>query len=340
MANFDTEILMSSETDKEAGSPLGASQAPETRGLPNGLRFVKPAIWLGVGAILGVVLHATAQEKITLPTETEANHMNHEEFKALMENKVSLTEFVGTVQNDLRCEKIPCGKGSTCCRNDLGANYCCAPGNMCAANVCLLPGAYCFAGEASLEVMGQGATAIKDVKIGDRVLVQNTRGALDYEAVLGFLHAATKPGELSAYLSVTHSHGKLQVSPNHIVFRADGVNAFAGHLKVGDELLVARGDGKVLDIEHSVGNSGMFAPLTAFGTVVVDGVVASNYAIHSTSVWVPHHALHAAFFPLRAYYALGFSSAPMEQNVDQIHPFASFLLERVSSPAMALFGIK
>merc|ERR1719181_195065 len=49
----------------------------------------------------------------------------------------------------------------------------------------------------------------------------------------------------------------------------------------------------------------MYAPLTAAGTVVVDRVVASNYAIPANGLILPHYLMHAALLPVRTYHALG-----------------------------------
>merc|ERR1712048_732638 len=135
------------------------------------------------------------------------------------------------------------------------------------------------------------------------------------------------------------------VSPNHIVFLADGTDKLAANLLVGDELLVAQGSGKVSSIKSAIGNEGMYAPLTASGTIVVDGAVASNYATHSSLTWIPHAAIHAAFFPLRLYHALGFplmfaGSNQATPSVPGKHPFVAFLEDRIKVSAFKLFNIK
>merc|ERR1712151_1474488 len=80
------------------------------------------------------------------------------------------------------------------------------------------------------------------------------------------------------------------------------------NLKIGDELIVVvegtTMTSSILSIERDSGEEGMFAPLMASGTVIVDGVVASNYATVG-NLQIPHGAMHAAFFPLRAYKQLG-----------------------------------
>merc|ERR1711879_650148 len=242
---------------------------------------------------------------------------------------------------DGKCYAAACSPGSTCCKNTDQHGYCCASGNYCESNGCQVPGtAYCFAGDANVDVRGKGALAMQDLQVGDHVLVQQAGAKLAYEPVLGFLHA-TRADEPTSHLVVSHPAGELRVSPNHIVFIADGSDKLAADLRVGDELAVVQGSGKVASIENKVGDKGMYAPLTASGTIVVDGVVASNYATHSSHTWIPHTSIHTAFFPLRLYHVLGLHSFfTTNKQVESKHPFVHFLEDRVKAPALKMFNIK
>eukprot|EP00747_Dinoflagellata_sp_TGD_P172518 gnl/TRDRNA2_/TRDRNA2_209167_c0_seq1.p1 gnl/TRDRNA2_/TRDRNA2_209167_c0~~gnl/TRDRNA2_/TRDRNA2_209167_c0_seq1.p1 ORF type:complete len:110 (-),score=5.77 gnl/TRDRNA2_/TRDRNA2_209167_c0_seq1:9-290(-) len=51
----------------------------------------------------------------------------------------------------------------------------------------------------------------------------------------------------------------------------------------------------------------MFAPLTKAGTIVVDCVVASNYASPSLRLSLPHGLAHNAMIPLRLWSLFGLS---------------------------------
>lgn len=307
-------------------------------------RYIRPALFLTFGMLLGAFVHENFQQKITAPTKMGPSPMSTEEFKEMMEGKVSLTSFVKIVDYDHDCDKegatsLKCSPGSTCCQNDAGALYCCAATNVCHANVCIATVPICFPGEAKAIVRGQGATEMRDLKVGERVLIQKPSGSLDFEPILAFLHVApTEPGRLDKYLTVMHSEGQVRASPNHVLFHADGRDTSAAKLAVGDELLTSEGRAaQVLEILESEGNSGMYAPLTASGTIIVDGVVASNYALPSLSSWIPHRAMHAAFFPVRVYYALGLGSASSDKTSGEImHPFAKVLLNY--SPWATLFG--
>lgn len=157
-----------------------------------------------------------------------------------------------------------------------------------------------------------------------------------YEPVVGFLRAINTD-RATTYLSVTHSRGQLHVSANHVVFTPVG-DKLAADLLPGDEVLVTEGSSravasKVLALTQMSGRSGMFAPLTASGTVVVDHVVASSYASLSTQAPLRHCALHAIMFPLRMLHALGLADllelSPAINAAESMHPYAAFLLQHL-----------
>jgi hypothetical protein len=176
---------------------------------------------------------------------------------------------------------------------------------------------------------------MKHLKSGDEVLVKN--GA--FERVLGFLHVTGKD-DSSNFLTVKHSHGVLRVSAHHVVF-VEGGDKLAVDLSLGDKVLVSEAAGlvprEVLSVVESSGRSGMFAPLTQSGTVVVDGVAASNYASPS-HISFPHSGFHAIFFPVRAFHALGLAnlfSKDME-SAEHLHPYAAAVWHFVGPVATAV----
>merc|ERR1711981_483845 len=101
---------------------------------------------------------------------------------------------------------------------------------------------------------------MKDVKESD--LVQTSSG---FEPVVGFMHSSLTSTHL---LHLTHANGTLKISPDHLVFLADGSSKRSRRVVVGDVL--ASGEGS-LTIEEVGGKleKGIFAPLTPSGTIVV-----------------------------------------------------------------------
>jgi hypothetical protein len=189
----------------------------------------------------------------------------------------------------------------------------------------------CFPSDSSANVQGMGAVRLEDLSVGDSVLVRRSSGDLAYEPLLGFLHA-TKSS--SAFMSVQHMGGELRASANHLVFVSDGTAKLASQLQVGDALLIAdEGSEKVvqsavLSVKAVSSEARMLAPLTMAGSIVVDGAVASVYASHSSSFFIPHGAMHALFFPARmlarmTFRTLGVGPSLPSGDAETMHPLAS-----------------
>eukprot|EP00928_Gymnodinium_smaydae_P030445 TRINITY_DN22647_c0_g1_i1.p1 TRINITY_DN22647_c0_g1~~TRINITY_DN22647_c0_g1_i1.p1 ORF type:complete len:753 (-),score=127.59 TRINITY_DN22647_c0_g1_i1:294-2507(-) len=172
---------------------------------------------------------------------------------------------------------------------------------------CLESKGACFPGEASAFVRGRGPTALDQLRIGDEVRTSEEDGS--FEPILGFLHA-DRGSSLQGFVTLFHELGQLRVSARHLVFAVGSDDAdtqptshFAAELRPGDRLLTVSGSSRILSVDRGQSSRGMFAPLTASGTIVVDGVVASNYA--TAGERLSHGLLHATMFPLRASYKLG-----------------------------------
>jgi len=189
----------------------------------------------------------------------------------------------------------------------------------------------CFPSDSLAKVQGSGAVRLNDLSVGDSVLVRRSSGELAYEPLLGFLHATKSPG---AIMSVQHMGGEFRASANHLVFVSDGTAKLASQLQVGDTLLISdEGSKKLVQsvvISVKVANSGtrMIAPLTMAGSIVVDGAVASIYASHSSSFFIPHGAMHALFFPARMLARMTFLTFGVGPSLDSgvaetVHPLAS-----------------
>lgn len=170
----------------------------------------------------------------------------------------------------------------------------------------------CFPEEATVQVRGRGDISMADVNTGDYVLTKDA-----YEPVLGFLHVLG--ARSTKYVVITHSVGMLRASANHLVFLADGSDKPAAEIQVGDVVLSAEGASSVLSVRQEASDSGMYAPLTASGTLLVDGTLASSYAAPAVSLKLPHGAAHAVFFPLRVFTSL-FSMEPQGVAADWQNP--------------------
>merc|ERR1712137_494232 len=127
---------------------------------------------------------------------------------------------------------------------------------------------------------------------------------------------------------------------NHVVFvvSTDGAQGDipVSAVRPGDQLLVRSDVQKesmvpspILAVERETTATGMYAPFTSSGTLVVDGVVASNYGTPATRMWLPHGAAHAAFFALRAYHYLGLDMlSKIPEGI--IHPVAKIMFQQIT----------
>jgi len=114
----------------------------------------------------------------------------------------------------------------------------------------------------------------------------------EYESKLGFLHSLHGEG---SFVTIEHEAGELRASGNHLIFNAAGEAVAAELYTAGDELILTNGlRARVLGLRKDSTEHGMFAPLTASGTVAVEGVQASNYATVG-KLNIPHSAMHASF---------------------------------------------
>lgn len=170
-------------------------------------------------------------------------------------------------------------------------------------------GLKCFPGEAIVHTAARGAVKLHTVQPGELVLVEDA-GAISFAPILDFLHKMHENG--GEYIELVHEQGRVRITKNHIIFVAGPhgrIDKPAGAVHLGEKLLaVVNGTivaSSVIRIRHTIAANGMFAPLTHAGTIVVDGVVASNYALPHMSTKLPHSVAHFTVFPIRMYHALG-----------------------------------
>eukprot|EP00547_Thalassionema_nitzschioides_P001532 CAMPEP_0194207418 /NCGR_PEP_ID=MMETSP0156-20130528/6169_1 /TAXON_ID=33649 /ORGANISM="Thalassionema nitzschioides, Strain L26-B" /LENGTH=774 /DNA_ID=CAMNT_0038934179 /DNA_START=650 /DNA_END=2971 /DNA_ORIENTATION=+ len=142
---------------------------------------------------------------------------------------------------------------------------------------------FCFPSESIVQVIrmegdkkNKMVIPTEQLQIDDFVLTVGTKLSPSYERVYSFGHYDPNLPRVE-YLRFLPSG--LELSPNHYVYRS-GKFVPAREIEVGDDLLLmktTRKQEKVSGIKH-VYRRGALAPLTASGTIVVDGVLASRYA--------------------------------------------------------------
>lgn len=160
----------------------------------------------------------------------------------------------------------------------------------------------CFSEVATVQVLQadkmEMTVSMKDLKVGDRVLT----GRNVYQEVYAFAHRlATKQ---SRFYQIHNENSKLplEVTADHLVFLGNQEQPVAAvTVQIGDVLRSAAGPSKVTKIS-SVKRTGIYAPLTTGGSLVVDGVQASSYIRFSTKedgALSDHSLIHMSLSPYR-----------------------------------------
>ncbi|KAM4538562.1 indian hedgehog B protein-like [Fundulus diaphanus] len=200
----------------------------------------------------------------------------------------------------------------------------------------------CFPADASVTLDSGDQKSISDLRPGDRVLASSGGdGGPVFSEVLTFLDR--DPTTLRLFVALqTEAGARVSLTAAHLLF-VSGRNCsegaapapgflrtvYAGDAQPGQCVLVSdRGPGRLSRISRvSVRVSrGAFAPLTRQGTIVVDGVMASCYAVVDQ-----HWLAHWAFAPLRLVYSwagnAGGNSAGVHRYSRVLHWLGRALLD-------------
>ncbi|XP_001605475.3 sonic hedgehog protein [Nasonia vitripennis] len=168
----------------------------------------------------------------------------------------------------------------------------------------------CFPG-ASLVRTSDGLTRrLDELRLGDRVAaMDHSTGEIVYSEVLAFIDR--QPEERRQFIRLSTKSGQvLTLTPQHLVPIEGKSAVFAARVQPGDRLLVRHVVTSSLELEANnetlrydevleaklVLEEGVYAPLTAQGTLLVNDVVASCYALVD-SQWVAH----LSFLPYRLF---------------------------------------
>lgn len=171
----------------------------------------------------------------------------------------------------------------------------------------------CFSGSVMVETQDKGPVAMEDLQVGDYIL-SNAEDAA-YQRVYSFAHRepSTKDTFVVIHTDMDAAKNKLEVTKDHLVFVAGKtVPVRSGTLQVGDKLT----SGATITKITTTTKTGIYTPLTADGTFLVNGNKMSSYAAlvqHDTTSeygqladgtnlpvsW--HDGIHVLIVPFRLY---------------------------------------
>lgn len=195
----------------------------------------------------------------------------------------------------------------------------------------------CFPGSATVHLEQGGTKLVKDLRPGDRVLAADDEGRLLYSDFLTFLDRDDGAKKVFYVIETREPRERLLLTAAHLLFVAPHNNSaawepealsgagrppggapgrralFASRVRPGQHVYVVAergGDRRLLPAAvHSVTlreeATGAYAPLTAQGTILINRVLASCYAVIEEHSWA-----HRAFAPFRLAHALLAALAP------------------------------
>lgn len=167
----------------------------------------------------------------------------------------------------------------------------------------------CFPGWAWVIVAGGGQRLLSSLHPGDKVLTLSGTGQLIFSPIILFLHQNSQSWTTFISLKTEDGH-HLALTPHHLLFTAPHSEVpynkyqaqFSSRAKVGDYVLIHKLKGQVapsriisVSLEESLG---VYAPLTDDGTLFVNGILASSYALVED-----HRLAHWAFGPMRTFFS-------------------------------------
>ncbi|XP_062536230.1 protein hedgehog [Armigeres subalbatus] len=160
----------------------------------------------------------------------------------------------------------------------------------------------CFTGDSTVQTADGEKRKLSELQIGERVLSVDGTGNTVYSEVMMFMDRDTSQSREFVHIEADGGT-QLTVTPAHLVMvwlKDDGktLYLFADRIQEGDYILVNINSvlepRKVQRISAKL-SQGVYAPLTREGTIVVDSIAASCYALIDSQT-----IAHLSFLPYRA----------------------------------------
>ena len=200
----------------------------------------------------------------------------------------------------------------------------------------------CFSGSDLVQLPNGQWKTMSNVQPGDQVLTLTDAGRLDYAEIMLFLDRNDE--ETTAFVTIETEHNNsISLTPSHLIHVIDSKHVTSAHVTAGDvntqvtfasnvqiDQYIFINDGQMTSRPSRVtkmtlrADTGVYAPLTKHGTIVVGGVVASCYAIIDSQ-----EIAHVALLPIRFlhYVTSFFRRRDLSQNTNElgIHWYAKML---------------
>lgn len=145
---------------------------------------------------------------------------------------------------------------------------------------------------------------MKHVVPGDEILAVNSNGLPFFDEVIMLLHQ-NHDSAIKDYVKITtENQNVIVLSRYHLIFVSKTQSVFSKDVRAGQNVYIYNALTKELEMKvvtniSYVEKTGMYAPLTRSGTIIVNNVYASCYAMFPS-----HRISHAVFYIWRQLYRL------------------------------------
>lgn len=170
-------------------------------------------------------------------------------------------------------------KNGPLCRKD---NHKCEHDHNCCSDDCDNGECECFSARATVSVKSPISGDVVKVpmsrlQVGDLVMV----GSDKFQRVYGFAHKTESHVAKFLQIYLEDANDPLEMTPSHFAFVAGKDEPIpASQLQLGDRLRdVVHGEKEIIKIETVTHDDGLYSPLTLDGTIVVNDLLMSTYAL-------------------------------------------------------------
>ncbi|KAL9967466.1 hypothetical protein ACROYT_G025688 [Oculina patagonica] len=167
----------------------------------------------------------------------------------------------------------------------------------------------CFSSDSTVKLENGVDLQVRNLRVGDLVQVMTQEGTIGLSEVAMFADYKPDIPHASHVLIETEKPAKqITLTPSHLIFTSNSTgmqlqSKHAGKVLPGEFLLVSL-DGALVPSQVKrvslVKRTGMVAPVTMEGNIIVDGVLSSCYAMITD-----HKIAHMVFGPLRLVHNYG-----------------------------------
>lgn len=141
-------------------------------------------------------------------------------------------------------------------------------------------GAICFSGDSLLTLEDGSGKAFRDLAVGDVILSADRNGKVAPSPVVFLPH--NKNNITRQFDLIETASGKsLTMTRNHLLPLCDGTLVTARSLEIGQCVRTVNGEGSVSKVTRDVTAGGVYTAVTADEFLVVNGIVASPFALAS-----------------------------------------------------------